>query len=125
MKITDWVMMFAPIGVFALVAKVVASTGFAAFEPLMAFFFTVLAALAVHLLVVLPLLLRWSAGVNPLRHFQAMSPALLTAFSTASSSATLPITMDCVEKAGRRLESDHQLCVAAGGDRQHGRYGPV
>lgn len=98
MKITDWVMKFAPIGVFALVARVVASTGFAAFEPLMAFFFTVLAALAIHLLLVLPLLLRFVAGVNPLNHFRAMSPALLMAFSTASSSATLPVTMECVER---------------------------
>jgi len=98
MKITDWVMKFAPIGVFALVAKVVASTGFSAFEPLMAFFFTVLGALAIHLLLVLPLLLRFVGGVSPRRHFQAMSPALLMAFSTASSSATLPVTMECVEK---------------------------
>jgi proton glutamate symport protein len=98
MKITDWVMMFAPLGVFALVAKVVATTGFAAFEPLMVFFFTVLGALAIHLLLVLPVLLRLVGGVNPLRHFKAMTPALLTAFSTASSSATLPITMDCVER---------------------------
>lgn len=98
MKITDWVMLFAPVGVFALVAKVVATTGFDAFLPLLAFFFTVLAALAVHLLVTLPLLLRLVARVNPLRHYQAMVPALLTAFSTASSSATLPITMDCVER---------------------------
>jgi Na+/H+-dicarboxylate symporter len=91
-------MKFAPIGVFALVAKVVASTGFAAFEPLMAFFFTVLGALAIHLLLVLPLLLRFIGGVNPRYHFHAMSPALLMAFSTASSSATLPVTMECVEK---------------------------
>ena len=98
LKITDWVMKFAPLGVFALVAKVVASTGFAAFQPLMVFFFTVLGALVVHALVVLPLMLRLLGRVSPLRHFQAMSPALLTAFSTASSSATLPITMECVEK---------------------------
>jgi len=98
MRLTEWVMKFAPIGVFALVAKVVASTGFTAFEPLMAFFFTVLAALAIHLLLVLPLLLRLVAGVNPRLHYRAMSPALLMAFSTASSSATLPVTMECVEK---------------------------
>jgi Na+/H+-dicarboxylate symporter len=98
MKITDWVMLFAPVGVFALVAKVVATTGFAVFQPLLVFFFTVLGALAVHLLITLPLLLRLVARVRPLRHFQAMSPALLTAFSTASSSATLPLTMDCVVK---------------------------
>lgn len=98
MLITDWVMKFAPIGVFALVAKVVASTGFGAFKPLALFFVTVLAALAVHFFVVMPLLLRVLGRVNPLRHYRAMAPALLTAFSTSSSSATLPLTLECVEK---------------------------
>ena len=98
MLITDFVMKFAPIGVFALVAKVVAATGFDAFEPLAKFFFSVLAALAVHFFIVLPLLLRTVAGINPYLHFRAMAPALLTAFSTSSSSATLPLTLECVEK---------------------------
>ena len=98
MKITDWVMRFAPIGVFGLVAKVVASTGFSAFVPLAWFFLSVLAALTVHFAVVLPLLLVFVGRVNPLRHYRAMAPALLTAFSTSSSAATLPLTMDCVEK---------------------------
>jgi len=98
LKITDLIMRFAPLGVFALVAKVVASAGFDAFVPLAAFFFSVVAALAIHVLVTLPLLLYFVAGVNPIRHFKAMGSALLTAFSTASSSATLPITMECVEK---------------------------
>lgn len=98
MLITDWIMKFAPVGVFALVAKVVASTGFAAFQPLAVFMATVLAALAVHSFITMPLLLRFAARVNPLRHYRAMAPAMLTAFSTASSSATLPLTMDCVEK---------------------------
>ena len=97
MLITDLVMKFAPIGVFALVAKVVAVSGFDAFKPLLVFFFTVLAALVIHIVVVMPLLLRFVAGVNPIRHYQAMAPALLTAFSTASSSASLPVTIDCVE----------------------------
>jgi Na+/H+-dicarboxylate symporter len=98
MKITDLVMRFAPLGVFALVAKVVATTGFREFESVAWFFLTALLALAVHLLVVLPLILSFVGRVNPLRHYRAMAPALLTAFSTASSSATLPITMDCVER---------------------------
>lgn len=98
MKITDWVMKFAPIGVFGLVAKVVADTGFSAFVPLAWFFLSVLAGLAVHFLVVLPLLLKFVGQVNPLRHYRAMAPALLTAFSTSSSAATLPLTMECVEK---------------------------
>lgn len=98
MKITDWVMRFAPIGVFALMAKVVATTGFAAFKPLAWFFLSVVLALALHMVITLPLLLRFIGKVNPLRHYRAMVPALFTAFSTASSSATLPITMECVEK---------------------------
>jgi len=98
MKITDWVMKFAPIGVFGLVAKVVAGTGFAAIVPLAWFFFSVLAGLAVHFLLVLPALLYFVGRVNPMRHYRAMAPALLTAFSTSSSAATLPLTMECVEK---------------------------
>ena len=61
MLITDWVMKFAPIGVFALVAKVVASTGFDAFKPLALFFSSVVIALAIHFFVVMPLLLKYLA----------------------------------------------------------------
>jgi Na+/H+-dicarboxylate symporter len=98
MKITDLIMRFAPLGVFALVAKVVASTGFDAFAPLAMFFLSAVTALAIHLFVTLPLLLYFVGKVSPMRHYRAMGAALLTAFSTASSSATLPITMECVEK---------------------------
>ena len=98
MKITMWVMSFAPYGVFGLVAKTVASTGFAAFAPMLWFFVTVLLALAFHTFVALPLLLKYLGKVSPVAHFKAMTPALLTGFSTASSSATLPLTMECVEK---------------------------
>ena len=98
MRITDLIMRFAPIGIFALVAKTVMDTGLEAFGPLALFFLTVVLALATHFLVTLPLLLYFVGGVNPLRHYQAMGAALLTAFSTASSSATLPVTMECVEK---------------------------
>ncbi|NIP71911.1 MAG: dicarboxylate/amino acid:cation symporter [Gammaproteobacteria bacterium] len=102
MKITDLVMRFAPLGVFALVAKVVAGMGGENLAELAGslgiFAFSVVLALAVHAFVTLPLLLRLVARVNPLRHYRAMAPALLTAFSTASSSATLPLTMECVEK---------------------------
>lgn len=96
LKITDFVLKFAPVGVFGLVAKVVLATGLAAFKPLLAFFFTVLGALAVHAFVLLPIVLL-IAGVSPIRHFRAIGPAMLMAFSTASSSATLPLTMDRVE----------------------------
>ena len=97
MKITDLIMRFAPIGVFALVAKIVATSGIDVFIPLAKFFFVVLAALAMHMFVVMPILLKVIARVHPMKHFKAMSPALLTAFSTSSSSATLPVTLDCVQ----------------------------
>jgi len=107
MQITIFVMRFAPIGVFGLVARTVATTGFAAFGPLLAFFLTVLLALALHAFGTLALLL-WFSGVSPRKHYRAMAPALLTAFSTASSSATLPLTMERVEKnagVSRRVSS--------------------
>jgi len=102
MKITDIVMKFAPLGVFALVAKVIAGMNgneiLSLASTLGWFSLTVVLALATHVFVVLPLMLKFIARVNPGRHFRAMSPAMLTAFSTASSSATLPLTMECVEK---------------------------
>ncbi len=97
MMMTNLVMKFAPIGVYALVTKVIMISGIEAFEPLALFFITVLLALAVHMLLFLPAVLRYLARVSPAKHAKAMLPALLTAFSTSSSSATLPITMDCVE----------------------------
>jgi Na+/H+-dicarboxylate symporter len=91
-------MAFAPIGVFGLVARTVARAGFDAAEPLIVFSLTVLVALAVHALVTIPLLLKFVARVSPAAMYRAAAPALLTAFSTASSSATLPITMDSMER---------------------------
>lgn len=102
LKITNLVIKFAPIGVFGLVGKVVAGMDAENLDDLLNalfwFTFSVIGALALHALVVMPLLLRFVAGVNPLRHYQAMAPALLTAFTTASSSATLPLTIKCVEE---------------------------
>ncbi len=102
MKLTELIMKFAPIGVFALVARVLASIDHEVLSEFATtiglFFLTVVLALLAHLLITLPALLYFVARVNPLRHFRAMAPALLTAFSTASSSATLPLSMECVEK---------------------------
>lgn len=98
MAITLLVMKFAPIGVFALVANTVMVTGFEAFGPLLVFFLTVVAALAIHMFITMALALRFAARVNPFKHYRAMMPALLTAFSTASSAATLPLTIERMEK---------------------------
>jgi len=99
MMITQLIMKFAPIGVFGLVAASVAKTGFDQFANLALFFMTVVLALATHFLVVMPLILKYIAKVeNPWLHYQAMAPALLTAFSTSSSSSTLPVTMNSLEQ---------------------------
>ena len=97
MRMTEWIMKFAPIGVFGLVAKVVAEAGFSAVRPLAVFAITVIIALVLHVTVVMPLFLRFVGKVEAYKMFPAMAPAMLTAFSTSSSSATLPITMECVE----------------------------
>ncbi len=97
MKMTEWIMKFAPIGVFGLVAGVIAETGYKAAGPLATFAIVVLLALAVHAFVTLPLLLRFVGKVKPYGTLRACAQPMLTAFSTASSSATLPVTMDAVE----------------------------
>ncbi len=97
-RLTNLVMKFAPIGVFGLVAEVIAQTGWSAVRPLSVFFAAVLLGLLTHALVTLPLILRLVARVSPWKHYQAMAPALTTAFSTSSSAATLPVTIECMEE---------------------------
>lgn len=97
MKITLQVMRALPIGVFGLVAKVVATTGADSFISVAWFFATVVLAISIYMGILLPLLLKLQ-GLSPLAHFKAMAPALLTAFSTSSSAATLPIAIECIEK---------------------------
>ena len=88
MRMTEWIMKFAPIGVFGLVAAVIAEAGYKATGPLAVFAIVVLLALATHALVTLPLLLRFIGRVNPFKTLVACAPPMLTAYSTASSSAT-------------------------------------
>jgi Na+/H+-dicarboxylate symporter len=107
MNMTQLVMKALPLGVFGLVAKVIATTGLESVKPVGMFFVTVLLGLAIHAFVILPLMLRFIGGVNPLLHFKAIAPALLTAFSTSSTAATLPITIDCVEK---RVGVSNRIC---------------
>jgi len=107
LKITDLVLALAPIGVLGLLAatvaeqyaKLVPEARFTQFATgIVTFAGVALAALAVHFLIAMPLILLFVARVNPIKHYQAMAPALVTAFSTASSSSTLPLTMECVEE---------------------------
>ena len=96
--ITNWVMLLAPIGVFALVAETTSKAGLPILQILAKYFCVVAAALLIHLLVIMPLILIVLGRVSPFRHFFAMRNALLTAFSTSSSSATLPVTMRAVQQ---------------------------
>ena len=98
MKIVGWIMALAPIGVFALMARMIGTLGLAVMKPLSFHMLTVLLGLAIHSVIILPLLLRVFARYSPLKFAKDMFSAVLTAFSTASSSATLPITMECIEE---------------------------
>jgi len=107
LKITEIILKFLPLGVFCLVAKVFATTGIASLRSIGMFTIAVILGLAVFVFLALPLLLKIIGKVRPYRHFKAMSPALITAFSTSSSSATLPITIECVEK---RAGVSNRIC---------------
>lgn len=98
MRMTIFVMSLAPVGIFGLTARVVAKSGVHAAGPILAFGACVVAGLTLYAAVVLPALLRFAGVRSPLRLFSAMSPALLTAFSTASSAATLPLSLECLQK---------------------------
>ncbi len=98
MNLTSGIIKFLPIGVFALITRMVGSTGFEAFTPLLKYVGTLGSGLAIHFLVTLPLLLMFVGRINPWIHLRNMRNALLTAFSTSSSAATLPVTINAVRK---------------------------
>jgi Na+/H+-dicarboxylate symporter len=96
LKMTQLIVWTAPVGVFGINARIVATTGFAAFKPLGFYFIVVLIGLAIHAFVTLPLVIRLVTGRNPLRHYRGMPSPLVMAFSTCSSIVTLPLTMKAV-----------------------------
>ena len=101
MIFVQWVIWLTPIGVFFLVAWTVGTIGFATIlGPLGSYIGVVLLGLLIHGALVLPLILWLLTGTNPYRFMWQMRRALLTAFGTDSSSATLPVTMDCAEGEG-------------------------
>jgi Na+/H+-dicarboxylate symporter len=107
----DMIMGMAPLGVFALIASLIAD--FAGDQPaeaiellgaLSVYALTVVVGLILMMFMVYALLLRLAGGYHPLRFFRIMSPAQLLAFSTSSSNATLPVNLECAEKLGVREE---------------------
>lgn len=102
-RVTDMVLRVAPIGIAFLIATTTADAiadevFVERIGQLILFVITVLLALGIHAFVTMFLILKFVARVRPLAHLRAMVPAMLTAFSTASSAATLPLTMECVEE---------------------------
>lgn len=103
MKITLFVIKFTPLGVFSISAKVISQQILMGNEisevisRLGLYFVTVLAGLLIHGFITLPLMVKFMGRANPVKHFKNMATPLLTAFSTSSSNATLPLTMEAVE----------------------------
>ncbi len=103
MKVTLFVIKFTPLGVFGIVTGVVAEQAgdttalLDIVGRLGLYMISVLLGLFIHAFITLPLILKIFGRVNPLKHFQSMSTPLLTAFTTSSSNATLPLTMEAVE----------------------------
>jgi len=100
MKLTHFIIRFTPLGILGIVVAVVTeqreNLG-VVLGSLSKYFVTVLIGLIIHATITLPLIIRSVGKVNPWKHFQAMTTPLLTAFSTRSSSATLPLTIDAIE----------------------------
>jgi Na+/H+-dicarboxylate symporter len=98
MKMTSAIISLAPVGVAAFMVYATATQGYEIFGTLAKYMLTVFLALAVHACITLPLIVRYIGKRNPWHFMRSMSPSLLTAFSTASSNAALPLTMTCVEE---------------------------
>ncbi|MEO1545027.1 MAG: dicarboxylate/amino acid:cation symporter, partial [Pseudomonadota bacterium] len=106
MKVVEIVMMFAPYGVFCLIAKTFAEQGIELFLPVLAYVVTLVTALFLHLFVTLMILLKVLSGLNPVTFMQKIRPAQIFAFSTASSNATIPITFRSVTQ---RIGADNSV----------------
>jgi Na+/H+-dicarboxylate symporter len=98
LRIVGWIMVIAPVGIMALLIKLVATQNVALLGSLAKFVVVILGTTVLHGLVILPLLLYVVTRVSPLRFFRGVREALVTAFATSSSSATMPITLRCMEK---------------------------
>jgi len=100
-KMTEWIILVSPFGIFALVYVLISQLGISVLVPLSFYTLTVLSALLIHVLLVLfPLYILFTKK-SPIVFVKQLFPALITAFSTGSSLATLPVTMECLEKKAK------------------------
>ncbi len=100
MKITDWIMLFAAPGVFALTASAVSSFGGGIFSAISKYLMVILVGFAIQMFIIYPVFLKCFSKVSAAMLFSAIAEAMMVAFGTASSSATLPLTIACCEKRG-------------------------
>ncbi|MFQ3609901.1 MAG: dicarboxylate/amino acid:cation symporter [Fimbriimonadales bacterium] len=98
MVVVGWILRLLPFGVAFLLMRTIGQAGAEAFVPLAKYMGAVLGGLALHGLIVLPLLVWLLGGCSPWRFFAGISQAMITALSTSSSAATLPVTMRSVEE---------------------------
>jgi Na+/H+-dicarboxylate symporter len=106
MRVVTLIMQLAPYGVFALMAKLALTLGLETFSSVVQYFFVVLGVLLIHGFIVYPSLLKIFTGLNPFTFIRKMRDVQLFAFSTASSNATLPVT---IEAAEHRLGVDNKV----------------
>lgn len=100
LKIAEWIVSLTPLGVFSLISYIVADQGIAVILGLWKYILLVLAVLLVHGLLTLPALVALFAKVNPYAYLRAVKEVPLMAFSTASSAATLPLSMKTAQEKG-------------------------
>lgn len=100
MKITDWIMVFAAPGVFALTASAVSSFGGGIFAAISKYMLVLVVGFVLQMFIIYPIFLKCFSKVSAVMLFSAIAEAMMVAFGTASSSATLPLTIACCEKRG-------------------------
>jgi Na+/H+-dicarboxylate symporter len=98
MQMVRWIMVLAPLGIMALLVKLVATQNTTLIASLGKFITVIIGTTLLHGIIALPLILFIVTGMTPLQFWQGAKEALITAFATSSSSATLPITLRCVEQ---------------------------
>ncbi len=104
MKIMDFILKLSPIGVFCLITPVVAENGPEILKDLAMVLLVAYIGYVIHALVVYSLTVRTMGGVSPLQFFKGMAPAMILAFSSASSVGTLPLNIECAERLGARKD---------------------
>lgn len=106
MKVTDWIMYFAAPGIFALTATTLATYGVSIFGSISKYFLVIVIGFAIQLFLVYPIFMKIFSKVPISIFYAAIAEAMMVAFGTASSSATLPLTIACCEKRG----ISHKVC---------------